>query len=34
MRPSGTSITGKYQLSTDSDENEGTIIAKFDNPLN
>ena len=30
----GYSITGKYQLSTGSDENEGTIIAKFDNPLN
>lgn len=34
LNGSNTPITGKYQLSTGSDENEGTIIAKFDNPLN
>ena len=34
LNGSNTPITGKYKLSTDSDENEGTIIAKFDNPQN
>lgn len=34
LNGSNTPITGKYQLSTGSDENEGTIIAKFDNPMN
>ena len=34
LNGSNTPITGKYKLSTGSDENEGTIIAKFDNPLN